>query len=63
MAEAFSPKQRRVLRWWTPKSPDCRFDAYIYSAKLGDHPAAELFFDEFMSAYQPVMPENADGDA
>ena len=29
MAEAFSPKQRRVLRWWTPKSPDCRFDAIV----------------------------------
>lgn len=25
----FSKKQRRVLRWWTPSSPDCGFDAII----------------------------------
>ena len=42
-------------------NPDCRFDEYIYSARLGENPAAELFFDEFMSAYQPLMPEAAEG--
>ena len=25
----FSPKQRRVLTWWRPGSPDCRYDAII----------------------------------
>ncbi len=29
MRESFSPKQRRVLRWWAPQSPDSRFDAII----------------------------------
>lgn len=27
--ETFSAKQARVLRWWTPLSPDSRFDAII----------------------------------
>ena len=25
----FSPKQRRVMAWWSPKSADRRFDAII----------------------------------
>ena len=25
----FSPKQRRVLTWWRPGSPDCRYDAIL----------------------------------
>lgn len=29
MAEAFSPKQLRVLRWWMPGSGDCGFDAIV----------------------------------
>ena len=27
--QAFSPKQRRVLTWWTPGSPDCGFEALV----------------------------------
>ena len=25
----FSPKQKRVMSWWGPKSPDRRYDAII----------------------------------
>ena len=28
-ALTFSPKQRRVLTWWRPSSPDCHYDAIL----------------------------------
>lgn len=41
-------------------NPACCFHEYIYSATLRQNPAAELFFDEFTSAYTPLLPGSGD---
>ncbi len=50
MAETFSEKQLRVLRWWTAKNPDRRYDAIVCDGAVRSGKTAAMGLSFFLWA-------------